>query len=37
MTKQTIQVMPERSTYEYQECLGVCSDFPIHYKDRFLS
>jgi glycerophosphoryl diester phosphodiesterase len=35
MTKETIQVMPERAKHEYQECLGICTDFPIHYNDRF--
>jgi glycerophosphoryl diester phosphodiesterase len=35
MTKETIQVMPERAKHEYEECLGICTDFPIHYNQRF--
>ena len=33
MTSTTIQVMPEKSTKTWNECLTVCTDYPFRYRE----
>lgn len=31
-----VQVMPEKSNVFSLDCLGICTDFPVHYRDIFI-
>lgn len=37
MNSQVIQVMPERAGVFSFDCAGICTDFPVHYKDIYIA